>query len=98
MTVASPSCVETDSEHSGDVCDAARVPAPRGCPRCAGNHLDVEHAFCFFQAEDGIRDYRVTGVQTCALPLPIADRTPLHYPAAVLHGVAPAAPGVCART
>src|SRR5688500_19197653 len=28
-------------------------------------------AFCFFffQAEDGIRDYKVTGVQTCALPI-----------------------------
>src|ERR1039457_1523525 len=26
--------------------------------------------FCFFfQAEDGIRDYKVTGVQTCALPI-----------------------------
>src|SRR5256885_17233165 len=24
--------------------------------------------FFFFQAEDGIRDYKVTGVQTCALP------------------------------
>src|ERR1022692_680050 len=23
-----------------------------------------------FQAEDGIRDYKVTGVQTCALPIP----------------------------
>ena len=23
----------------------------------------------FFQAEDGIRDYDVTGVQTCALPI-----------------------------
>src|SRR5256885_3952610 len=23
----------------------------------------------FFQAEDGIRDYKVTGVQTCALPI-----------------------------
>src|SRR5215467_5840990 len=28
--------------------------------------------FFFFQAEDGIRDYKVTGVQTCALP--ICDR------------------------
>src|SRR5256885_1554331 len=30
--------------------------------------------FClfFFQAEDGIRDYKVTGVQTCALPISIA--------------------------
>src|SRR3989454_12626292 len=26
------------------------------------------HRF-FFQAEDGIRDYKVTGVQTCALPI-----------------------------
>src|SRR5256885_3609947 len=25
----------------------------------------------FFQAEDGIRDYKVTGVQTCALPISI---------------------------
>src|SRR4030066_277272 len=25
--------------------------------------------FCFFQAEDGIRDSSVTGVQTCALPI-----------------------------
>src|SRR3989454_9215849 len=27
------------------------------------------HYFFFFQAEDGIRDYKVTGVQTCALPI-----------------------------
>src|SRR5256885_8873589 len=26
-------------------------------------------AIFFFQAEDGIRDYKVTGVQTCALPI-----------------------------
>src|SRR5256885_9714581 len=25
--------------------------------------------FFFLQAEDGIRDYKVTGVQTCALPI-----------------------------
>src|SRR5690606_40823078 len=31
--------------------------------------------FFFFQAEDGIRDFHVTGVQTCALPiLDAADR------------------------
>src|SRR5438876_4323709 len=29
--------------------------------------------FFFFQAEDGIRDGRVTGVQTSALPISIAD-------------------------
>src|SRR5260370_32368652 len=28
--------------------------------------------FFFFQAEDGIRDSSVTGVQTCALPIPMA--------------------------
>src|SRR5690348_18430326 len=28
--------------------------------------------FFFFQAEDGIRDGRVTGVQTCALPICLA--------------------------
>ena len=29
----------------------------------------VNICFFFFQAEDGIRDYKVTGVQTCALPI-----------------------------
>src|SRR5690606_40643861 len=28
----------------------------------------------FFQAEDGIRDFHVTGVQTCALPISSGDR------------------------
>src|SRR2546429_3763507 len=28
--------------------------------------------FFFFQAEDGIRDVAVTGVQTCALPISVA--------------------------
>src|SRR5256885_15328355 len=32
--------------------------------------------FFFFQAEDGIRDYKVTGVQTCALPICHESRTP----------------------
>src|SRR2546429_6250073 len=31
--------------------------------------------FFFFQAEDGIRDVAVTGVQTCALPIYPARRT-----------------------
>src|SRR5205807_3876010 len=30
--------------------------------------VESPHVF-FFQAEDGIRDYKVTGVQTCALPI-----------------------------
>src|SRR5687767_119209 len=32
--------------------------------------------FFFFQAEDGIRDKLVTGVQTCALPIYLAGKTP----------------------
>src|SRR2546430_16880112 len=31
--------------------------------------------FFFFQAEDGIRDLTVTGVQTCALPISIEGQT-----------------------
>src|SRR5712692_4079944 len=31
--------------------------------------------FFFFQAEDGIRDGTVTGVQTCALPISTTQRT-----------------------
>src|SRR5699024_3411778 len=38
----------------------------RICYRCA--------VFFFFQAEDGIRDRNVTGVQTCALPIFVGDR------------------------
>src|SRR5258706_8524726 len=30
---------------------------------------DTSLKFFFFQAEDGIRDWSVTGVQTCALPI-----------------------------
>src|SRR5699024_4377949 len=35
--------------------------------------------FCFFQAEDGIRYRNVTGVQTCALPICIANRAGVSY-------------------
>ena len=36
--------------------------------------------FFFFQAEDGIRDHCVTGVQTCALPISLGDK-PIYLPA-----------------
>src|SRR5262249_56812664 len=37
---------------------------------CEWNTADaVLFYFFFFQAEDGIRDWSVTGVQTCALPI-----------------------------
>src|SRR2546429_4504455 len=32
------------------------------------------YVFFFFQAEDGIRDVAVTGVQTCALPISLGER------------------------
>src|SRR5437868_11550791 len=39
-----------------------------------GKHANLPAAqdFFFFQAEDGIRDRNVTGVQTCALPISCA--------------------------
>src|SRR5690606_17821014 len=33
-----------------------------------------------FQAEDGIRDFHVTGVQTCALPIFIPDTNEINVP------------------
>src|SRR6202042_3515702 len=41
---------------------------PKHLPRCE-QVLEPEATACFFQAEDGIRDLYVTGVQTCALPI-----------------------------
>src|SRR5204863_5780980 len=44
-------------------------PAPRRTTQRSAAHYDTRlHSF-FFQAEDGIRDLYVTGVQTCALPI-----------------------------
>src|SRR3712207_7485972 len=41
-------------------------------------HRDIPSPFFFFQAEDGIRDIGVTGVQTCALPICLLqERLPL---------------------
>src|SRR5258708_9936204 len=61
------------------------------------------YLFFFFQAEDGIRDDLVTGVQTCALPIspqragaageaaaPAGHRRrPSHHPARPLRGLCP---------
>src|SRR5260370_21438261 len=35
--------------------------------------LPCNDVFFFFQAEDGIRDSSVTGVQTCALPISVSE-------------------------
>src|SRR5258708_6605830 len=49
------------------------VFAIRGFKACARSErpvwLAIRRCFFFFQAEDGIRDDLVTGVQTCALPI-----------------------------
>src|SRR6266481_4785638 len=37
----------------------------------------LSHVFFFFQAEDGIRDGTVTGVQTCALPISAMPTPPV---------------------
>src|SRR2546430_16490593 len=47
----------------------------------------------FFQAEDGIRDLTVTGVQTCALPISEQDESG-HRPGGRVEGAAPPADGL----
>src|SRR5436309_6718452 len=44
--------------------------------------------FFFFQAEDGIRDFHVTGVQTCALPIFAAKK--LRYTMEIFDPIWPA--------
>src|SRR5205807_6841145 len=46
--------------------------------------------FFFFQAEDGIRDYKVTGVQTCALPIFIRACRELGISTVAVHSTADA--------
>src|SRR2546430_6579209 len=53
--------------HVLDVLHPARVVG-NSAEICARLSVDCV-CFFFFQAEDGIRDLTVTGVQTCALPI-----------------------------
>src|SRR5256885_11953032 len=41
----------------------------------------------FFQAEDGIRDYKVTGVQTCALPIFLLQQSSPRSPDSVAESI-----------
>src|SRR5688500_19830411 len=50
--------------------------------------------FFFFQAEDGIRDYKVTEVQTCALPISFALVIDAKSPWTFQHSRGVAATGV----
>src|SRR5256885_7301608 len=62
---------------SGQPCSGTSAPetarsrsSPRRCrSRCFAARTPTVFLLFFFQAEDGIRDYKVTGVQTCALPI-----------------------------
>src|SRR5256885_16509480 len=57
--------------------------------------MRYDSLFCFFfQAEDGIRDYKVTGVQTCALPISLRGAA---APARAGRRVSPDASGAPAR-
>src|SRR5690348_18410312 len=53
--------------------------------------------FFFFQAEDGIRDGRVTGVQTCALPI-FHLRTRKIYPTSLNWSTFPYRTNICRRS
>src|SRR2546430_3497984 len=48
--------------------------------------------FFFFQAEDGIRDLTVTGVQTCALPISVVSRSATDVPCPGSRGSSTARP------
>src|SRR5207302_7976845 len=56
--------------------------------------------FFFFQAEDGIRDFHVTGVQTCALPIWILKTKPASCASGGItvrsRAVRDSGPGACA--
>src|SRR5256885_7388762 len=64
-----------------------KVSAASGCVLSSRLH------FFFFQAEDGIRDYKVTGVQTCALPISQAGFEPGMFGPGELSGRSNAQPG-----
>src|SRR5436189_4292244 len=51
-------------------------------------HTSLLRSFFFFQAEDGIRDTSVTGVQTCALPISTTRAARIRSPREPVVGVA----------
>src|SRR5688572_33178161 len=55
----------------GAQADIAANPAIQGAALNQGApaYYSLARTYFFFQAEDGIRDLTVTGVQTCALPI-----------------------------
>src|SRR5256885_5103138 len=62
LTHTMSSARSTQISHHLSTLDSAR-------PSHSTQSLPSRSHYFFFQAEDGIRDYKVTGVQTCALPI-----------------------------
>src|SRR3989442_15388948 len=58
------------------------------CGRALSASLSARMLFFFFQAEDGIRDADVTGVQTCALPISEVQKHRMASETGQAHGVA----------
>src|SRR5256885_5470637 len=52
-----------------DLTELGVAEAKRAGRKLKAQGSSMKLYFFFFQAEDGIRDYKVTGVQTCALPI-----------------------------
>src|SRR2546430_2855053 len=66
--------------------DAAQPPALHRQRADCDIHVVGHLVFFFFQAEDGIRDLTVTGVQTCALPISVTKISLNEVAAAVARG------------
>src|SRR6266850_2618056 len=54
----------------------------------------IKYFFFFFQAEDGIRDYKVTGVQTCALPISKLTDDVIYHDFSIFSEIASTSSGV----
>src|SRR5262249_56662453 len=70
-SLASPAC-PLRAPSRAPAFSAPTPPPPRPPSRSAPairSSVSVRESLFFFQAEDGIRDWSVTGVQTCALPI-----------------------------
>src|SRR2546430_6032773 len=65
---SSAACRVTRPVRTSSANDASIVRMPSIAPVCIALTI-IGTLFFFFQAEDGIRDLTVTGVQTCALPI-----------------------------
>src|SRR2546430_5884352 len=70
--ITTPStCMIQNNQAAGNTCKA-KSSSTTDSPACCALSF-------FFQAEDGIRDLTVTGVQTCALPISlVASISPVH--------------------